>query len=694
MEQQRLKPKVSLNSQAESVNFSKEIGTTTSSSENKKNFVQKLKAAFVSKPAGKYDGHRMQRSNSSPVSPFELSNEIKEDNSKTLLPINEFKLLEQSVSKDDLSFNLQSPNYLGVKSRSNSSPVKPNTSLLRFRTNENEKVFQAAKTLPQMQYAEFAQNLPHRLNDVKEEMINGLFVYQCFISSVERFAEIQKKCADDCLKVMYEFNEKIEKNNLEKHKSLKKYYSKSIELFMGVSGSQLNFVDCIRDEMIIPLSRNMQIFEQKKHEILTRSDVLKNEYHAAEEKIQKGREDFFRMWQEYNENSVQRNEKLLASKDDKKIRKFANQITSQRERLKSECVSLESLIAYKQFYWNVDVPEMLSDMEEVERSKLESLQNYHSTLPKIWNEFSQFMENSLARFTSDNLFDSEDCIKEFVSNQIMTYGPPPKYFTTPKSGLPVSSKALEKMSSEEEHLYSVLGDSEAQVMSKDDEFFEKAKKAQIVCVKAKFSYSAPENCAHENLSFYEGDVIRVTNDGNSEWSYGYVTNDRRGFEGWFPKKYVSSLENVKYGMNLEHVLEIPIGVLLFEKFLKREFSDENLYFWIAASTFEYLYHKLPPQQILSKASDLIRVFVDNQASKQINIIGKTRAAILNFQKNNIETKISENSAEKIKPDFSQLYSIIKIAQDEVFEMMSKDSFVRFKKSDLFLELINNLYPES
>ncbi|XP_053441596.1 regulator of G-protein signaling 10 isoform X1 [Nycticebus coucang] len=118
----------------------------------------------------------------------------------------------------------------------------------------------------------------------------------------------------------------------------------------------------------------------------------------------------------------------------------------------------------------------------------------------------------------------------------------------------------------------------------------------------------------------------------------------------------------KWATSLENLLEDPEGVKRFREFLKKEFSEENVLFWLACEDFKKTQDK---KQMQEKAKEIYTTFLSSKASSQVNVEGQSR----------LDEKILEEPHPLM---FQKL-------QDQIFNLMKYDSYSRFLKSDLFLK---------
>ncbi|XP_067829226.1 regulator of G-protein signaling 5-like [Heptranchias perlo] len=127
----------------------------------------------------------------------------------------------------------------------------------------------------------------------------------------------------------------------------------------------------------------------------------------------------------------------------------------------------------------------------------------------------------------------------------------------------------------------------------------------------------------------------------------------------------SSEDAVKGSQFFEKLLANKRGVTAFRAFLRSEFSEENIDFWLACE--EYKNMKAGPKLTL-KAQKIYDEFVEVQAPKEVNLDSLTREIV------------TKNLADPTT-------SCFELAQERTYSLMEKDSFPRFLKSDFFWELL-------
>ncbi|XP_006026559.1 regulator of G-protein signaling 2 [Alligator sinensis] len=114
----------------------------------------------------------------------------------------------------------------------------------------------------------------------------------------------------------------------------------------------------------------------------------------------------------------------------------------------------------------------------------------------------------------------------------------------------------------------------------------------------------------------------------------------------------------------DELLTNKYGLAAFRAFLKSEFCEENIDFWLACEDFK---KTKSPQKLTSKAKKIFNDFIEKEAPKEINI---------DFQTKNL---IAQNIQEANHTCFSA-------AQKRVYSLMENNSYPRFLESEFYQEL--------
>ncbi|XP_072908570.1 regulator of G-protein signaling 3a isoform X9 [Hemitrygon akajei] len=125
-------------------------------------------------------------------------------------------------------------------------------------------------------------------------------------------------------------------------------------------------------------------------------------------------------------------------------------------------------------------------------------------------------------------------------------------------------------------------------------------------------------------------------------------------------------EAMKWGESLEKLLIHKYGLAAFRAFLRTEFSEENLEFWLACEDYK---KSKSQSKMTSKAKKIFGEYIAIQSCKEVNLDSHTRE----HTKENLQ-KVSR--------------SCFDLAQKRIYGLMEKDSYPRFLRSDLYLDLIN------
>ncbi|KAF5920244.1 hypothetical protein HPG69_010648 [Diceros bicornis minor] len=109
----------------------------------------------------------------------------------------------------------------------------------------------------------------------------------------------------------------------------------------------------------------------------------------------------------------------------------------------------------------------------------------------------------------------------------------------------------------------------------------------------------------------------------------------------------------------------------FKSFLKSEFSEENLEFWIACENYKKI---KSPDKMAEKAKKIYEEFIQAEAPKEVGPDGEVN--IDHFTKDITMKNLVEPSL-----------SSFDVAQKRIHALMEKDSLPRFVRSEFYQELI-------
>ncbi|KAG7223789.1 hypothetical protein INR49_026472 [Caranx melampygus] len=130
------------------------------------------------------------------------------------------------------------------------------------------------------------------------------------------------------------------------------------------------------------------------------------------------------------------------------------------------------------------------------------------------------------------------------------------------------------------------------------------------------------------------------------------------------------VQDGKTYQDLETLLTSKTGLQAFRGFLRSEFSEENLEFWLACEDYRVSSSNL--QKL--KASSIYTQFINPDAQQEVggkesvNLDAETREALL--------SAMDSPSADTFKD-----------AQQRIYSLMAKDSFPRFLRSHHCMEAI-------
>ncbi|KAK5614573.1 hypothetical protein CRENBAI_018527 [Crenichthys baileyi] len=137
-----------------------------------------------------------------------------------------------------------------------------------------------------------------------------------------------------------------------------------------------------------------------------------------------------------------------------------------------------------------------------------------------------------------------------------------------------------------------------------------------------------------------------------------------------PTSNISPETALQWSDSFEELLKHTDGVETFSQFLRTEFSEENIEFWLACEEYKTIDSET---KLLSKSKYIYAVYIESEAPKEVNIDYNTKMAI---QKN------MEHPTR----------SCFDVAQMKVYSLMKKDSYPRFLHSDIYLRITRRKGP--
>ncbi|XP_068166373.1 regulator of G-protein signaling 3 isoform X2 [Antennarius striatus] len=129
----------------------------------------------------------------------------------------------------------------------------------------------------------------------------------------------------------------------------------------------------------------------------------------------------------------------------------------------------------------------------------------------------------------------------------------------------------------------------------------------------------------------------------------------------------STKEVLRWAESLEALLNNKYGLAVFRHFLRSEFSEENLDFWLAVERFKGTH---PLSKMATKAAKIYDEFISASAARQVNV----------------DSSVRETTNQSLHFDVNP--ASFQLAQDQIFSLMETDSYPRFLRSRLYAQLAN------
>ncbi|KAH0618315.1 hypothetical protein JD844_017400 [Phrynosoma platyrhinos] len=122
----------------------------------------------------------------------------------------------------------------------------------------------------------------------------------------------------------------------------------------------------------------------------------------------------------------------------------------------------------------------------------------------------------------------------------------------------------------------------------------------------------------------------------------------------------------KWGESFDNLISQKAGVDIFTRFLRSEFSEENIEFWMACEDYKKC---KDDSQLPLKAKTIYETFIEKEAPKEVNLDFNTKACISESMKH-------------------PLLNTFDAAQNKIYALMEQDCYPRFLRSNLYLDMLH------
>jgi hypothetical protein len=122
---------------------------------------------------------------------------------------------------------------------------------------------------------------------------------------------------------------------------------------------------------------------------------------------------------------------------------------------------------------------------------------------------------------------------------------------------------------------------------------------------------------------------------------------------------------------LKHLLGHSLGLQTFRNFMQQNFAEENVDFWNTVQAFKNF--EATEEELRTRALDIFELFCKEGAKHQVNLPHNIRFSI-----------------EKLLSDSIIPRNIFDDAMDEIYKLMVRDNYARFKQTSDFVEFFKYL----
>ncbi|XP_067830000.1 regulator of G-protein signaling 3-like isoform X1 [Heptranchias perlo] len=229
--------------------------------------------------------------------------------------------------------------------------------------------------------------------------------------------------------------------------------------------------------------------------------------------------------------------------------------------------------------------------------------------------------------------------QEFISgNQLKSKQKTESGWSLPSPKTLRKERALARVTAAKEHLRSIFTGSRKHLTSSAE---------------SDLGLDSPDNGSGLGRKKHLGDRLGFLR----RWNDSCGTNDMNSLRP-------TAEEAREWGESLDKLLAHRYGLIAFKGFLRTEFSDENIEFWQACEAYR---RTKSTSKLTSKAKKIFEEFIATHAPREVNLDSHTR----------------EMTSSNI---LSPTRSTFDLAQKRIYGLMEKDSYPRFLRSEIYLDL--------
>jgi hypothetical protein len=183
----------------------------------------------------------------------------------------------------------------------------------------------------------------------------------------------------------------------------------------------------------------------------------------------------------------------------------------------------------------------------------------------------------------------------------------------------------------------------------------------------------------ELLSYDEHQLIRITNKNNKIWWVGKKILPSGILDNFDKRIKVADVVTcpVDAKINLKHLLQLSKGLRIFRDHLSKEYSEENIQFWIKCRNYR-LIDELDHMRLADEGTTIVERYVTQNSESQVNLKGHHFKEIMERY---------EAGMAKLPPVLPT--NLFDEAAEEIFNLLERDSYSRFVRSESFIEYIKS-----